>query len=347
MALATVLLLCFAASWWFVRWILRRAVRWRMVQAPNHRSSHDHPTAQGGGLGIVLASTLVGMGLLLVDGIDSLPLLAVLMPGFALAVTGLVDDHQPLPAWLRLVVQVGAIAGALLAVGTLPRVEVAPGFRLDGLWLEGALVLAGVWWVNLFNFMDGIDGIAGGQASFMLIAAVALALWGSPQASHDPLIAFALCVAAATLGFLAHNWAPARIFMGDVGSTWLAFAIFVIAVLTIQRDWLGYATWVALAAVFVTDATVTLAVRMLHREAWYRAHRSHAYQRLARGWPADRTSAHRAVTLWVLGLDCAWVAPLAAACLIWPRWTPLWLTIVYAPLVVLALRFGAGRSDHA
>ena len=124
--------------------------------------------------------------------------------------------------------------------------------------MSGLLLLAGVWWINLFNFMDGIDGIAGARAVFMLLGGAVLSAWVNADVMSSPVWMLMLCVVAATVGFLLLNWPPAKIFMGDVGSTWLAFMIFALALLSVQAGWLSYATWLVLAAVFVTDATVTL-----------------------------------------------------------------------------------------
>ena len=127
-------------------------------------------------------------------------------------------------------------------------------------------------------------------------------------------------------------WPPAKIFMGDVGSTWLGFMLFALALLSVQACWLSYATWLVLAAVFVADATVTLLTRLLRGERWYEAHRNHVYQKLARRW-----GGHRPVTLLAVGINVLWLAPLAWACAAWPQWTFGWVLLAYAPLVVGAI----------
>lgn len=218
-------------------------------------------------------------------------------------------------------------------------------FQVTGWVLFGLLMLAGVWWINLFNFMDGIDGIAGVQAIFMLLAGAVLVLWAEPQAVHSPVWMWMLCVAAATAGFLLLNWPPAKIFMGDVGSTWLAFMVFALALLCVQAGWLSYAAWLVLAAVFVTDATVTLLTRMLRGERWYEAHRSHAYQRLSRRWQGGRKAGHRAVTLLVVAVNGLWLAPWAWACVQWPAVSVAFVVAAYLPLVLAVLWLGGGRPD--
>ena len=332
-------------AWGVAAWVLRRAEALRLVQMPNHRSSHDCPTPNGGGLGIVVAGSLAGIALVLLSGW----MVGGLLLGLAavLAAVGLRDDMAHLPARVRFGVQVVVCAGGLIALGDLPALALSGGlaFQVTGWVLFGLLLLAGVWWINLFNFMDGIDGIAGMQAIFMLLAGAAMAMWADPQAVHSPVWMLMLCVAAATVGFLLLNWPPAKIFMGDVGSTWLAFMVFALALLSVQAGWLSYAAWLVLAAVFVTDATVTLLTRMLRGERWYEAHRSHAYQRLSRRWQGGRKAGHRAVTLLVAAINGLWLAPWAWACVQWPAGSVAFVVAAYLPLVLAALWLGAGRPD--
>lgn len=245
---------------------------------------------------------------------------------------------------VRLGVQVAVCTGLLIAQGSVPEIVVG-NVVLGGLVLSGVVLLVGVWWINLFNFMDGIDGIAGVQAVFMLMAGTALAPWGNPDAMPSPIWMSMLCVVAATVGFLLLNWPPAKIFMSDTGSTWLGFMIFALALLTIQAGWLSHAVWLVLGAVFVTDATVTLLTRMARGERWYEAHCHHAYQRLGRRWQGERNAGHRSVTLLVAAINLLWSSPLAWACMQWPQWIPGLVILAYAPLVVDSLALRAGRAE--
>lgn len=333
-------------AWGVAAWVRRRAEALRLVQIPNHRSSHVQPTPNGGGLGIVVAGSLAGLGLVL--------FLGWWLGGFVLgcaavlAAVGLRDDMAHLPARVRFGVQVAVCVGLLVALGDMPALALSVGleFQVTGWILFGLLLLAGVWWINLFNFMDGIDGIAGTQAVFMLLAGAVLAAWSQPEAMSSPAWLLMLFVVAATVGFLLLNWPPAKIFMGDVGSTWLAFMVFALALLCVQAGWLSYAAWLVLAAVFVTDATVTLLTRMLRGERWYEAHRSHAYQRLSRRWQGDRKVGHRSVTLLVAAINGLWLAPWAWACVQWPVGSVAFVVAAYLPLVLASLWLGAGRPDQ-
>jgi Fuc2NAc and GlcNAc transferase len=125
-----------------------------------------------------------------------------------------------------------------------------------------------------------------------------------------------------------------------VGSTYLAFMIFALALLSVREGWLTYPAWLVLGAVFVADASVTLARRVLAGERWFEAHRSHAYQRLSRRW-----GSHRRVTLLVIGINLLWLAPLALASLVWPGAAWICVVLAYGPLVTAVILFGAGKKD--
>ncbi|MDN3987414.1 MraY family glycosyltransferase [Zwartia vadi] len=347
MAQAVLMVLSGFLAWYVARWVNRNAERLHLVQAPNHRSSHIRPTPSGGGLGILVAASLAGFAWVMISdwwvGLFALGLALIL------SIAGLCDDVRPLSARLRFSVQLGVCIAMLLVIGDFPSISLFPviNVELRGWFLLSLLTLVGVWWINLFNFMDGIDGLAASQAICMLLAAAALSLYTYPESLLTPVWGFILCVAAATCGFLLLNWAPAKIFMGDAGSTWLAFMVFVLALLSVQAGWLNYACWLVLAAVFVTDATMTLVTRMLRGERWHEAHRSHAYQRLSRKWTLDTKSGHRSVTLLVIGVNMLWLLPLAAATLALSSYNWLWITLAYTPLIISTWRLGAGKPDNA
>jgi Fuc2NAc and GlcNAc transferase len=342
----TFMVLSTLVAWGVASWVRRSAKALGLEQLPNHRSSHDHPISIGGGLGIVVAGSLAGVNLvLLYDWTLGWFLLGL---GALLAAVGFRDDIQHLPARLRFGVQVLVCMGILFAIGDLPDLVFSVGleFQVAGWFLFALLLLVGVWWINLFNFMDGIDGIAGAQAVFMLLAGAALAVWTNAESVSSPAWQLMLFVALATVGFLLLNWPPAKIFMGDVGSTWLPYTIFALALISVQSSWLSYASWLVLAAVFVTDTTTTLISRVLQGECWFEAHSTHAYQRLSRLAKVDRNTSHRLVTLLVIAVNVLWLAPLAWACLKWPSGVYAFVVIAYLPLFFVAFRLGAGKSGH-
>jgi Fuc2NAc and GlcNAc transferase len=337
--------LSFFASVGAVSWVCRSAEKLRLVEVPNHRSSHTRPTPTGGGLGIVISSSTVGAFICVhfewMQGMYALGLAA------GLAVAGLTDDVRGLSARVRLMIQL--VLSVLLFSWCFDFNDIILSINnvFYDYWIIGYLVslTAFIWWINLFNFMDGIDGLAGSQAVYMLLGGSLLCVWTGALAVSAPIIVLSACVASATVGFLAFNWSPAKIFMGDAGSTWLAFIIVFIAVSTIQSGVLTVSAWCILSAVFVSDATITLVRRVVSGQRWSEAHRSHAYQRLARFWAEERCIAHRRVTLLAMTVNWFWLFPLAALAVFVPAYGLFCVGAAYLPIVIGVLSAGAGLSD--
>ncbi|MBT9372700.1 glycosyl transferase [Rhizobium sp. CSW-27] len=336
MSLHPLIVSCLAAatSALVVFLLIRKARQLGLVQAPEARSSHVRPTPTGGGVGIVAGTVLAG--LLLPGGVATAP--ALLLCGTAMAAIGLIDDRTPLPARFRLPGQILIVALGIAATGG--GTALAGNAGPAGLAVAALLLLlGGVWWVNLFNFMDGIDGIAGQQAVTMMASAMLIAALADPAAAASWLWWYMAGLAAAALGFLAFNFPPARIFMGDAGSTFLGFSIAAIAMASLAAGWLSLPQWLLLATLFAADATVTLGIRFLRRQRLTEAHRSHAYQRLSR-----RLGGARPVTLGAAALNVCVLMPLAALAghgmLGW-----LIVIVVYAAAALGALCAGAGLSD--
>jgi Fuc2NAc and GlcNAc transferase len=289
--MASLLVICVVAG--VASWLLTGRVRRAMVargalDVPNERSSHTVPTPRGGGLAVaavvlpaIAAAALLGwlpaeVGIALAGG------------GAMVAAVGWLDDCFDLHARPRLLVHFAAAAWALAWLGGLPRLhlgELSVPLGAAG-WAIAALGI--VWAVNFYNFMDGIDGIAGGEAVVVGAGAGVLLLVGGAGG----LASVAFLIAAAAAGFLVWNWAPARIFMGDVGSGLIGFLFAVLAIASENAGVMPLLVWVLLLGVFVVDATVTLVRRALDGETIFNAHRKHAYQRAVQaGWSHARVSA--------------------------------------------------------
>ncbi|HEY6141407.1 MAG TPA: glycosyltransferase family 4 protein, partial [Thermoanaerobaculia bacterium] len=250
-----------------------------ILDHPNERSSHSRPTPRGGGVGIVV---VVVAGMLLLDGASMARLWPWLAAAVAISAVGLLDDVYGLSTRLRMTLQLLAAIGTTLAYGGFSGLSALRFGPLAGvltvLWIAGL--------TNAFNFMDGIDGIAGGQTA-MAGAAWAAIGYGRGDAV---LLDAGLLIAAASAGFLLHNWPPARIFMGDVGSTFLGYTLAVIALFGADgaRDALvpALVVWP-----FLFDSAFTFLRRLRKRENVFAAHRSHLYQRLTMaGWSHAQAS---------------------------------------------------------
>jgi Fuc2NAc and GlcNAc transferase len=308
-----------------------------VVDIPNERSSHGVPTPRGGGLAIVLVTTASVVVLWLRGAVRIELLCALAGGGLAVALVGFVDDRRSLSAATRLTVHFAAALWALAWLGGLPALRVGAHLVSFG-WLGYVLGAFGVVWaINLFNFMDGIDGIAASEAIFVALAGALLNL---PLAANPGVAFTALVFAAACGGFLLWNWPPARIFLGDVGSGYLGYMIVVLAMAATRDNPVALWVWLILGGGFFVDATVTLVRRTMRNERVHEAHRSHGYQWLARRW-----GGHSRVTLAVLAMNLAWLLPCAVTAARFPDYALTCVIIALAPLAMLALAIGSGRAE--
>ncbi|MFK3725709.1 glycosyltransferase family 4 protein [Pseudomonas monteilii] len=329
--LAAVVLAAFVLTALIRRYALARS----LMDVPNARSSHSVPTPRGGGVAIVCAFLLALAGLWSVGQVASADVIALGGAGLLVAVVGFIDDHQHIPARWRLLGHGLAALWLLAWLGGLPTVVVA-GLSVSAPWLLVPLaVLYLVWLLNLYNFMDGIDGIAGLEAVVVCLVISGLYLAGG----HAEAMIAPLVLAAAVMGFLLWNFPPAKIFMGDAGSGFLGMTL---GGLSLQGAWVApdyLWAWLILLGVFIVDATVTLLRRLLNGDKVYEAHRSHAYQHAAR-----RVAGHRPVTLAVAALTLGWLLPIACLVVLAGLDGLLGTVIAYVPLVLLAVRYDAGKA---
>jgi len=297
-----------AASVVGVGMAIRVAQRVGVVDIPNKRSSHSLPTPRVGGVPMVTAATLAfgGWVLLSAGGANvqrGLPYTFLFALGMFLL--GFYDDLRKLSPLFRFLVQfVSALLLLIFLAPLLPDVSLWEWVLPKWAWVApGAFWV--VWMLNLYNFMDGIDGLAGGEAAvassffFLVFAWYGQSGWAVAN----------LVVAAASMGFLVHNWPPARIFMGDGGSAFLGAFYGMQSVVAALSTPVPFPVLVLPFANFILDTTFTLFRRLIRREKWYQAHRSHFYQRMT-----DLGMTHRKVTsieLLVVVASCA----AAAACI--------------------------------
>ena len=312
------------------------AIRGGVLDLPNERSSHSSATPRGGGVSIVVVTTATAVLLALAGKLQVREFAAYCGGGLIVALTGFADDRRSVAPVVRLLLHVAAAVWAIVCLGGLPPLQVGSQLIQLG-WIGNLLgVLAIVWTLNLFNFMDGIDGIAASEALFILCAASFLTLGGGASGTG----ALALAFAAACAGFLWWNWPPARIFMGDVGSGYIGFLIAVLAVGAGRSHPTAIWIWLILGGVFFIDSTTTLVRRALRGDRVDVAHRSHAYQWLSRRWRS-----HLKVTLVVAAINLLWLLPCAGFAALHPQHASVTVLLAFAPLVVLALGAGAGRRE--
>ncbi len=243
------------------------AIKRNVIDIPNERSSHTQPTPRGGGLAIVICWFL-GLVYLFIQGEIEDKLFYALLSGIILAIIGVLDDIYSLQPKVRLTAQAFT---AILAIYFLN------GFNLQILTNQGELVtvtisiiavIGIIWFINLYNFLDGIDAYASLEGIF-----IALSIYFLTGGSY------LLVLVASILGFLIWNWPKAKIFMGDVGSTQLGFILIVIGIHLHNSQQLNITAWLILASLFWFDASLTLFRRWKNKEKLSQAHKKHAYQR--------------------------------------------------------------------
>jgi Fuc2NAc and GlcNAc transferase len=311
-----------------------------LLDIPNERSSHRVPTPRGGGIAIVAVSSVLIAVCAATTGIWSLPALwAVLGASLLAALIGFIDDRRGLSARFRAIALLILIGVAISVIG-LPDLAAreSSSHVLVGALAACLVVVVSVWFVNLFNFMDGIDGIATSQAVFMLSAASWISSCQAPTfSSLLPMV----CVCASAAGFLLVNWAPARVFLGDVGSYFLGTFIALAALWTAGQGTLSLWTWIVLGGLFIADATATLTIRVARGKQPTVAHRSHVYQRLAR-----RFGRHDVVTAIYAVTNACIILPLAIAVHCNPSSAVVISMATISALALFAVLLGAGREPE-
>ena len=328
----------FLASAFTTRQLVANSLRLSTLDVPNERSSHLTPTPRGGGIAFV-STSLVGFLLLVLNNeLNHADLLALCCAGVIVAIAGHLDDRQKISgATIRLMLH--AIAAIVLVVGIGFPSQISLFDRTINTGIIGSIlgVIYLVWLLNLFNFMDGTDGIAASEAIFVCVAG---AILNYHALSDINFSAATIVLAASTFGFLLYNWSPAKIFMGDVGSGYLGIVIGGLSLMAAKQQHGLLWVWIILLAVFVSDATVTLIRRLLRKQKPHVAHRSHAYQHLA-----IRFNSHAKVSLLVLTVNIAWLLPIAFLVADKQLAGTTGVVVAYVPLLVAAIVLGAGKDS--
>lgn len=306
-----------------------------LADMPNKRSLHTVAIRRIGGIAVVGSATLISTSLAILLAVVEQWQAWLLGTTLVLFAVSWLDDLAGLPAHIRLAVHFGATTALVLSTHAVS--NWSPGTTVA---YQVVHVVLFAWWTNLYNFMDGADGLAGGMSVFGF-AAFAIAAFNTAQAPSMVAV-ISTTIAGASLGFLALNFAPAKIFLGDAGSIPLGF-------LAAGISWIGTAhgTWAwwfgpAVFSAFITDATVTIVRRIMTGKRFWEAHREHYYQRLIlSGWTHRKTC----LVYYFLMLMSAFCA-LSAKNSPHPWTWLLPLVITYASLIaVLEWRFHQEKKD--
>jgi UDP-N-acetylmuramyl pentapeptide phosphotransferase/UDP-N-acetylglucosamine-1-phosphate transferase len=279
------LLILFTLSFLLTLLVRHLALKKNLIDQVNERSSHTIPTPRGGGLAIVLCWFGALVYLFIHKDIEP-NLFFALLSGLILAIVSWLDDLMDLKPGVRILAQALSALGALYFLGGI---KLLPGFDAQWFfWLTNFIVFVGIiWFINLYNFLDGLDGYASQEA--ILVSAGLILITGQPQL---------WLLIAAVAGFLAWNWPKAKIFMGDVGSTQLGFILVVFGIYYHNSGSVAISNWLILTSLFWFDATFTLYRRWRNGEKLSVAHKKHGYQRLVQGG-----FSHLKVDLWAISLN--------------------------------------------
>ena len=304
----------------------------QIVDTPNHRSAHEGLIPTGAGISFVLVF-LVGLYLNSEYEVLAGPnqvFLQVVPALLVVAIAGFLDDYRPLPWKIRFVIH-AICCTYIVWVAGVPLVNTL-GVELNLGFVGNILAVLGlIWFLNLYNFMDGIDGIAAGEAVFTLFVAAAIAIYFDLGEVTHPVVLLFAC----SFGFLIINWPKARVFMGDCGSGFLGltFGVFVVTE-TMLPIW----SWLILLGWFVTDALLTITLRLFRKQRIHEAHSEHAYQHLNRAVGTVKT------LLLVFVINTVWLLPLAALAAISKDWGFGLVILAYMPLIITEYYCGAGQT---
>ncbi|MCE2028985.1 MraY family glycosyltransferase [Sessilibacter corallicola] len=331
--------IAFCLTLWLTNVYRKFAIHQGLLDNPNHRSSHTIPTPTGGGIVTVCALIGVWLTAYLTNLLTLKEVLALVIPGTIIAAIGFFDDKHNLPKRWRFLGQVLAVCIALSLLYPLPELVLWQGVSINfnGIGLPFAAI-AFLWLTNLYNFMDGIDGIAGGEAVTVLAGASLICFLNGNTGLATLLLATSLPV----YGFLYWNWPPAKIFMGDACSTFLGLSFATLAVISSKTDAINLWSWFILLALFIVDATWTLAVRVVTGQNWREAHRTHLYQKLAQAF-----SNHLNTSLGIILLNLLWLTPISiyASKLKIPIYSHIFLILLsITPILLANIIFNAGKA---
>ncbi len=304
----------------------------RLLDIPNDRSSHTVPTPRGGGIAIVLA-TVLSLLITKLPGIPQPPtLLYLIAPGLLMAAVGIADDLFTLNIRIRLIIQLVVactITGVILPNTTHPILIAAT--------LGAISILGIVWLTNLYNFMDGINGLAALQTVFVCGS---MSLLFFLKAEHPETLLLMLTLSSASLGFLYWNFPRAKLFMGDAGSLFIGITLATLMVWTAYNDMTTACIWLIILTSFIVDASYTLLTRLTTGQKFYLPHRSHFYQKIA-----QKLNSHTKATLLIMCFNLAWLLPLAIATQLDKINEFAALILAYIPALYGAHKIKAGKAE--
>ena len=335
----SILVLVFIGTFLSTFYYRRFALHHGILAKNTFRSLHNRTVSRGGGIVFACAFTATILIFWASGRFTTWQMLSFGVGGGSAAVIGLIDDVKEIRATRKLLAQ-SCLAVWVFSVFYKPLYEHHLNNYGDALHVlfALALLLIPIWFINLYNFIDGIDGMAISGAVYICIAAIiVLAMAGG---NSDLIFIFSILVASG-LGFLFFNLPPASVFMGDAGSIFLGYCLSASLLATILSGQISIWTWIVILGYFIGDTTITGIYRVLFVKKWYGVHRSHAYQNLARIY-----NNHAKVTYGVVLYNLLWSLPLAIWSARVPKMAPVAAILSLGPAVLWTLKFGPRLSSE-
>lgn len=324
-------LIAFVLSFLGVYFLKKSALRLKIVAIPNERSLHNKVTPRGGGIIIAIVFLAFLLVFYITRQIMVAEFLVLFGGGLIMAVTGFLDDILELKASIRFIIQFFAVGWGLYWIGGIPSTVFFERLPVLYAIANAVAVVALVWFINSFNFIDGIDGLATSGATFFSLSIGGYFLWQGIEPYGSLLIVLAAC----SLAFLCFNWPPAKIFLGDAGSNFFGYLFGAMVLITVKNGNLSIWTWLIILAYLITDTTTTTFLRLCLVKGWYHTHRSHAYQNLAR--VLDN---HKFVTCLITGINVFYLLPLAYLSIQYQHYAWLAFAASVIPILGFVLKYG-------
>lgn len=333
--LGLVFILAFLSTFCYRRFALQHGI----IAKVNFRSLHERLVPRGGGLAFSCVFSLAILAMGRFGDLSAWLALAFGAGGIAATIVGFVDDVIEVPAIKKLFAQ-SCLALWVVVIFYQP-LYASHVSSLNWIWFCVAmlgLLFISVWFINLYNFIDGVDGLAISGSVYICVSAIAVLLLTGGDESF--ILIFAI-LAAASLGFWFFNHPPASVFMGDAGSIFLGYCFGALLLATVFSGQLSIWTWITILGYFIGDTTTTSLYRLLYVKKWYGVHRSHAYQNLAR-----IHGSHAKVTYGVGLYNILWVFPLVIWSALVPAYAPFAAVLALVPAVLWTVRFGPWLSPE-
>ncbi len=326
----------------------------------NERSSHFEPVANGGGLSFLLITVLGLFFFKDFQGFSVENSNYFLIASFLIGIIGYIDDLKDISPLPRFLFQVFAASLVILSFSRFPHINFFDFIISNKIMVSVFGIIFLVWLTNLYNFMDGIDGLATLQGIFILFSYFFIIFVAGDdllEINQEKLFFLhsIIILMSALFGFLIFNFPNSSIFMGDVGSSFLGFYLASMGIYAASNNWIYFWTFTIIWSIFLVDATVTLLSRIWRRDKWYDAHRTHAYQKINQIYMRKiknkyddesdiRTVSHKFVCFFYSGVNLFWVFPLSLLSIKYPQFGFMIAFICFLPIVIGSLYVEAGKQ---